>query len=145
MRTPVKIIAVLLFTGIVAAALVYFFVYNKPHPDYEKLDADFTLPVEELYKTYSADKTKAGSRYNGKVIVVTGKLSRVETSDSLIICVFVFNKGMFGDEGVRLTMLPKNGSEALKLSPGTEVKLKGYCTGFNDSDVILEKSSIVNH
>jgi hypothetical protein len=143
MKTWIKILIGLFITGIIAAVLVYFFVYNKPHPNYEKMDADYSIPAEVLYHDYSSDKTNAGNKYNGKVIAVSGKLSRVEVIDSLTICVFVFNKGVFGDEGLRCTMLPNFREQAKNFHPDGEVHLKGYCTGFNDTDVILEKCSIV--
>ncbi len=143
MKTWVKIIAGLVFIGVIAGVLVYFFIYNKPHPNYELMDAAYSVTVADFYNAYTSNKTEAGNKYNGKVIALSGKLSKVEFSDSLTICVFVFNKGMFGDEGVRCTMLPKFMELAKKFQPDGEVKLKGYCTGFNDTDVILDKCSIV--
>ena len=143
MKTWIKIILGLFVLGIIAAVLVYFFVYNKPHPNYEKMDAAYTLTATDLYQSYTTNKTSAGTKYNGKVVALSGRLSKVEVTDSLTTCVFVFNKGMFGDEGVRCTMLPDNSDLAKKLQPDGEVRLKGYCTGFNDTDVILEKCSIV--
>ncbi len=143
MATWLKIVFSLFITGIIAAVLVYVFIYNKPHPDYEKLDAAYTLAAADLYNAFTLNKTVSGNTYNGKVIALTGKLSKVEATDSIMVCVFVFNKGMFGDEGVRCTMLPKYREQARKLQPGSDVKLKGYCTGFNDTDLILEKCSII--
>jgi len=107
MRTWITILIVLFILGLIAAVMVYHFVINKPHPDYEKMDAAYTITAVDLYKAYTSNKTAAGSKYNGKVIAFTGKLSKVETADSFIICVFAFSKGMFGDEGLRCTMLPK--------------------------------------
>jgi len=143
MKTWIKIILGLFVVGIIAAVLVYFFVYNKPHPNYERMPAAYTVTAADLYKSYTTNKTSVGAKYNGKVIALSGRLSKVEVTDSLTTCVFVFNKGMFGDEGVRCTMLPDNSDLAKKLQPDGEVSLKGYCTGFNDTDVILEKCSIV--
>jgi len=130
--------------GIIAALLVYKFVYNKQHPDYENVAADFNLPAQFLYNSFRENKENAAIKYNGKMICLTGKLSKIETADSLVIAVFVFNQGDFGDEGVRCTMLRKFNESAGKLQPDGELKVKGYCTGFNDTDVILEKCSIVN-
>ena len=73
-----------------------------------------------------------------------GKLSKIEASDSLVTAVFVFGQGDFGDEGIRCSMLPKYSFEAGKLQPDGEIKVKGYCTGYNETDVILEKCSIIN-
>ncbi len=144
MKTWIRIVLILVLTGIIATALVFYYLYNKPHPDFEKMKADYTLAAADLYKVFSADKTEAGTKYNGKVITVTGKLTKVENADTLTTCVFVFDQGMFGDEGLRCTMLPKYRVPAGKLQLGSEIKIKGYCTGFNDSDVVLDKCSIIN-
>ena len=63
--------------------------------------------------------------------------------DSLVIAVFVFNQGMFGDEGVRCTMLHGQTKLAANISKGNTVKIKGFCSGYNDTDVILEKCSLI--
>jgi hypothetical protein len=144
MKTWLKIVLVLALTGFIAAVLVSYFLYNKRHPDFEKMKADYTLAAADLYKVFTIDKTGAGTKYNGKVITVTGNLTKVEKADTLTTCVFVFDQGMFGDEGLRCTMLTKYREPAGKLQPGSEIKIKGYCTGYNDSDVILEKCSIIN-
>lgn len=130
--------------GLIAAFLVYHFVYNKQHPDYEKMDADFTMTAQELYQAFKEGSPAASAKYNGKVIALTGTLGKMETADSLVTAVFIFNRGDFGDEGVRCTMLPKYNVEAAKLQPDGEVRVKGYCTGFTDTDVILEKCSVIN-
>ena len=142
MKTWIKILLGLAAVGIIAAFIVYHYVYNKPHPDYANMDAAYSLPAAELYKAYTSDKNEAGKKYNGKVIAVSGKLSKVETKDSTTTCIFVFNQGMFGDEGVRCTMSRNFSGQAKKFQPDGEVKFKGFCTGFNDTDVILDKCSI---
>lgn len=144
MKNWIRIISILVVIGAIAAVLVFHFLYNKPHPDYEKMDAAYNIAASDLYKSFTVNKTEAGTKYNGKVITVTGKITKVEAGDSLATCVFVFENGMFGDQGVRCTMLSKYGGEAKKFQPGTGVRLKGYCTGFNDTDVILDKCSIIN-
>ena len=143
MRTWIKITLSLLVLGFITGIVVAYFLYNKPHPNYEKMDAAYTIAAADLYKDCTANKNQAGTKYNGKVVAVTGKLSKVEVKDSLTTCVFVFEQGMFGDQGVRCTMLPAFREEAGKFQPGADLKLKGYCTGFNDTDVILDKCSIV--
>jgi hypothetical protein len=144
MKTWVKIVSGLFLIGIVAVVLIYFFIYNKPHPNYEKMHADYTITAAAIYKDFTSNISDAGKKYTGKVIVVTGKLSKIEVVDSLTIGVFIFNRGMFGDEGVRCTLLPKFREQAKKIQPGGEINLKGYCTGFNDTDVIMDKCSIVS-
>ena len=144
MKTWIKVLAVLAVVGIIAAVLVFKFVYNKPHPDFEKEKAAFSLTAKELFDAYKADGTSSAEKFNGKVVEVSGTLSKVEISGDMVIAVFEFADGMFGSEGVRVTMLPTQ-NEAMKgFDISREIVLKGYCTGYNGVDIIIEKGSLVN-
>jgi len=144
MKTWIKILLGLLVVGVIAILLVYKFVYNKQHPDYENAEPAFTVTALQLYEAYKGNKDAASAMYDGTMIALLGKLSKVEAADSFVTAVFVFNQGDFGDEGIRCTVLKKFNTEADKLQPDGEVKIKGYCTGYNETDVILEKCSIIN-
>jgi len=144
MKTWIKIVLGLIVVGLIAIFLVYKFIYNKQHPDYENIEASFNVNAQDLYNAYKTNRDEASVKYNGKVITLTGKLSKIESADSLVIAVFVFNQGDFGDEGIRCTMLPKFNDPASKLQPDGEVMVKGYCTGYNETDLILDKCSIIN-
>lgn len=143
MKTLMKVALVLVVLGIVGAGLGYKFIYNKPHKNYEKAAADYSLAGLELFSQFKSSTQQASDRYTGKVLEITGKLNSVETPDSLTIAVFAMAEGMFGDEGIRCAMLP-NHSQNISQLVGSEIRLKGYCTGYNETDVILEKCSLVN-
>jgi tRNA_anti-like len=143
MRTWVKIILGLIVLGMITAVLVYVFVVNKSHPDYENMKPDYALSASELYNSFKTNTTESGTRYNGKLVAVTGRLTKVESNDSLVIAVFVLNQGIFGNEGIRCTMLTKFNVQAKKLQAGNVYRIKGYCTGYNDPDVIVEQCSII--
>lgn len=145
MNKYVKIGLILLVTGALAAYLVYEFVINKSHPDYENLEPDYIVSAEQLYNDFVSDRSAAEQKYNGKMIQLSGVLDQIDQPDSLVIAVFVFNEGMFGDEGIRATMLPSHQQKLLKAKAGSEISLKGFCTGYNDVDVILEKSSLIEN
>ncbi len=143
MKTLMKVVLVLVVLGIVGVGLGYKFVYNKPHTNYEKATADFSLAGMELFSQFKSSTQQASERYTGKVLEITGKLNSVETPDSLTIAVFTLDEGMFGDEGIRCAMLPNHARQITQYI-GADVKLKGYCTGYNETDVIMEKCSIIN-
>ena len=144
MKKWIKIVAILAIFGIVAGVAGYFFVYNKPHANYEKMDADFSLNASDLFNEFKTNKSVAEPKYPGKVVEIKGTLTKVEEADSLVIAVFVFDQGMFGDEGIRCTMLPKYKDQLKNTQTGSQAQLKGYLTGYNDTDVILEKCSITS-
>jgi hypothetical protein len=139
----------IIITGSSAAiivAVIYLFIHfviNKPHPDFEKIKPDFSLDAGTFYYEFKTNQANANKLYNGMVIEITGKIARVESVDTLTIAVFVFNKGVFGDEGIRCTMLKKFSEATKKLKPDGIIRVKGYCTGYNESDVIMEQCSLV--
>lgn len=142
MNKWLKIFIGLVIVGMIAAGLGYKFIYNKPHINYEKATPDYGLTTHELFSEYRNERQESEQKYNGKVLVIAGKLDKIETAEDLTIAVFILDEGMFGDEGIRCTMLP-NYAENITSFAGKNIKLKGYCTGYNDTDVIMEKCSIV--
>jgi hypothetical protein len=145
MKKWLKIALIITAIGIVAAILVYKFYINKPHPDFEKLSPDYQLKAEAFYNEYIKEKVTADVKYNGKIVELSGNISNIESIDTLVVASFVFKQGDFGDEGIRCTMLKKFNEETKKIALGSEVKIKGFCSGFNDTDVIIEKASIVRN
>jgi hypothetical protein len=143
MKNWLKILIALIFLGAIGGFLVYKFVYNKSHTDYEKAKAEYTLTAKELFDAYRADATAAGEKYNGRVIEVSGMVWEVEQMEEAVTAVFVFDEGIFGPEGVRVTML-SNHRDALKNHPkGKNLRLKGFNAGYNESDVIVASGSVV--
>lgn len=137
------ILLALVLTGFAAAVAVYFLVYNKPHPDYEKAKPEFVISAGALYAAFIDDEVAANDQFTGKVVAIDGQVAGVEQLDDLVIVSFVFDEGFFGGEGVRCTMLEGHHARALDLLPGDNVTIKGLCTGFTGSDVILEHCSFL--
>ncbi len=142
MKTWLKVLIIIIILGLIGGYLVYKFVYNKPFPDYVEAKADLTVNADVLYHDFKTNKDTADKKYTGKVLDISGALTRVEEADSLVVAVFVLGQGDFGEEGIRITLLPEFSDKAKTLSKGKELTFKGLCTGFNDSDVIVEKGSI---
>lgn len=142
MKMWVKLFIAGIVVLILAAFIVYVFVYNKPHQDYETAKPEYILTANELFDFYIDNQTDAESKYNGKVLLITGILTSIEQTQDMIILNFSFTEGLFGEEGVRCTMLDNYAEKAKNLLPGTEISVKGLCNGFTGNDVILEFCSI---
>lgn len=144
MNKLLKIGLILAVTGLVAVILIWKFYVNKPHDDIEKAVPSYSLTAVEIWKQYNNDIKKADSTYTGKVIQLTGTFNRAEKSDSLVYIVFVMEvDSMFGDKSVRCEMLQKYNDEALAIAAATPVKIKGFCTGFDQTDIKFNKCSVV--
>ena len=129
--------------GLISAGLVYKFVINKPHTDYEKAKPAYIISAADLYDSFISDRTASEEKYNGQVILLNGRLDKVEISGELVTGIFIFEQGVFGDEGIRCSVLPKYVSNIKAIPQGSMVQLKGFLTGYNDSDIILEQCSVI--
>lgn len=145
MKKLKKIVAVLVILGIVGAVYIWFFVYNKPHRDYEKASVDFSIEAVDCYREFASNAGGVQNIYTGKILEISGTPAKIESNDSLCVVVFVFNEGMFGDEGIRCTMLASHHQKAKQLDIIKNVKIKGFCSGYNETDVVLEHCSIVEY
>jgi hypothetical protein len=143
MKNWMKILAALVIVGLAAAFAVYKYVYNKPHTDFEKAETDYEFSADDLWAAYTYDFAKSDTLYNGKVLVVKGELSRVDKTDSLTYAVFVMEPdSMFGDKSIRFEMLSKYNEKISATAPGTVLKIKGFCNGYDQVDVKLSSCSI---
>ena len=142
MKTWIKIVIGLAVIGIIAAVVVFNYI-NKEHPDYAKAEAELIIKPKRLYTDYTKNLDLANEKYTGKIIQLEGNISKVEMADTLVILAYVYHEGDFGDEGIRVTMLKEYNQPAIHLSPARPLKIKGLCTGYNGTDVIFEKGSIV--
>lgn len=133
----------LLVLGFGGGFYVWKYVYNKPHPDYISMKPDVSLTAQALFEQFVADQPTSNQKYIGKVVEIEGVPARLETADSLRIVVFVFRQGDFGDEGIRCSLHPEALVPPAGLPAGKTIRLKGYLTGFNGSDVVMEKCSYV--
>jgi hypothetical protein len=144
MKKLLKIGLVLSVIGIIAAVLVWKFYINKPHEDIDNATPAYSLSTEEIWKQYTSDLKNADSLYTGKVIELSGSLSGVYKNDSLVSVIFVMAAdSMFGDKTIGCQMYKKHNVEAAALAVGAKVKIKGFCTGYNDTDLIFNKCSII--
>jgi hypothetical protein len=142
MNRKVLILIALALAGIATFLIVWCYVYNKPHPDYAAAEAEHSLTPDQLFNEYVKNYDEAVAAYNGKMIGLTGIPDGFESVDGLTIAVFYMDEGMFGPVGVRCTFMEAL-PDALKQS-GKSMTIKGFCTGYNEEDIILEKCTLVN-
>ncbi len=139
MKLWFKISIVVVCIGLTGLIYIWFFVYNKPHRNIEESTPDFVITATECYQHYVQGQNTDLINYTGKVLQINGIPTIIESNDSLKIVVFVYNKGMFGDEGIRCTLLPSYAKMASNISLSETVTIKGYCSGYNEADVIIEQ------
>ena len=136
--------AIALFViGFVSAGLSLPVRDQQTSSDYEKAKPAYIVSAADLFDSFRSDREEAEKKYNGQVVMLSGKLDKIEVSENLVTGVFVFDQGMFGDEGIRCTMLPNHSANLKSMPEGSEVQLKGFLTGYNETDIILEQCSVI--
>lgn len=138
MKKRIKILVVLGVLAVAVAAGGYLYVNYKPHRNVENEKAAFRVNAMQMLTLFTTDEITANSTYLDKTGVVEGELSRLENNGDQTIVVFSLREGMFGEEGIRCTMLPGFEGQARELKPGEQLALKGICKGYNQVDVIFE-------
>ena len=99
-------------------------LYNKPHLNVEKTDADL-----------------ANGKYVDRVIQISGEISEISIENGNSIIIF---KDSTGTSSVMCHMSPEENLKVLKLKKDGEIILKGICTGYL-LDVMLIRCVLVNN
>lgn len=142
MKNWIKILLGLIVIGIVAVALICYFIVDKPPVDYVKATPEYIIKAKRLYNDYALNPDLADEKYTGKIIQLNGRISEVVLTDSVVTLVYTYHEGI-GDEGIRVTMMPQFNREAMHLSKARQLQIKGLCTGYNEVVVTFKHGSIV--
>jgi hypothetical protein len=145
MNKRIKILLVLAGLGVLCIALLYVFYYNKPHPNYEKKAPDYFLSAQELFTAYRDNQDDAQAKFNGTMVAVEGELTTVDLIGENLIAYFVLDEGFFGNEGIRITMLPGQENLLKGIELSSLVTIKGYVSGYDETDVKLLHGSLLNN
>jgi hypothetical protein len=141
-----KILLIGLIIFALAAAYVWFFIYNKPHKDIEASKADYKTTIAELVKEFETNHDTAWVKYRNKVVEISAEVDSIVPNDS--ITSVVFNVG--GKYEVYCEMHPDHNTQAKQLAKKQKVVLKGlvvhagkYDPDFElAGDIRLKKGSI---
>lgn len=126
--TTKRILLLLLVLGIMGAAIGYA-LWNKPHENMAKAEAEVTISASTLYKTYNADETAANAQYLGKTIAVSGKVKEFSTGDGSAPPKIMLETE--DDFGVICELDGMTSHARTKFEQGEMVTLKGKCDGLN--------------
>ncbi|MCX6256991.1 MAG: hypothetical protein NTW49_03700 [Bacteroidia bacterium] len=145
MKLAWKIVLIIIAAGIIIGFSIVYYMYHKPHRDIAGAKADFTMVAADLVKQYVNDQKSCNAKYLDKVIIVTGKIADLSHNGNIGLTIVLENQM----EGINCAMDTKyfneNKTMLNSLANGSEVKIKGICSGFDDTFqcVGLDKCTIV--
>ena len=131
---------------IIAAAAIYIYKeYNRTHKDTAKLKPDYTVTATDLLKEFETNEQASNKKYWDKVLSIEGMVKEVAKDDKGFYAVILGDTAT--RSSVRCSIDSAHSNEALTVSRGVTVTVKGICSGYNademlGSDIILIRSVI---
>lgn len=137
-----KIIVGSVIIAVLGGAGYGYSEYNRKPKSLDKVKPHVVLSAETLIKDFETNEKDANSKYLDKIIAVDGKIRSVEKSENGYFTVVLGKEGTMSS--VRCSMDSVFQQAVANLSAGSEIRMKGACTGFNadellGSDVILNR------
>jgi hypothetical protein len=116
--------------------------YTREVKDLSKVKAQVRIHAAGLISAFEKNEPGANALYLGKVIAVKGKVKTVEKDDKEYYSVILGEENNMSS--VRCSMDPAHREDVAALAAGSQITVKGACTGFNadeliGSDVILNR------
>ena len=153
-KNTLKKVGILFIVGVVIAASIILYMFNKPHRNIQAAQVDYNLTTTEIVSEYLADSNAANTKYldeagNSKIIAITGEVYSISTDQKNQKVVLL--KSANDKAGVSCTFTEATNSNAEKLQKGQTVTIKGVIrsgAGFDEDldlyeDVIVEKSDVI--
>ena len=117
--------------------LGYVIILNLPQASTKNKEASITIEASQLFDKYSNSEKQANTKYNGKVIEVSGVVRNVTKDKKGDIAVILNTNDMIGGILCTFENPPRE-----DLKKGQSVKIKGQCNGLL-MDVVLNKCNLV--
>ncbi|MEI9911904.1 MAG: hypothetical protein WDO71_21035 [Bacteroidota bacterium] len=144
-----KAIWLIIILVVVAGAWYGYGEYNRTHKDLQKTKPDFVLSAVSLIHEYETGDSSVNTKYNGKVIEVTGYIKNIEKDQEGYYTIILGDSA--SQSSVRCSMDTVYAADAASLAAGSSATVRGSCNGFNKdetgligSDVILNYCVIIN-
>ena len=122
---------------VLVGAYLAFTQYFKKHSSVLDQNPDVVITAADLFQAYSENEISANERFLNRNLQVTGTVSKTENQNGNLQLFLESEDALFG---VQCEMVP--GTSSAELTPGTEVTLRGICSGYL-MDVNLNRCELI--
>lgn len=127
---------------LLAGAVYGWREYTRKLPDLKNAKPAFSMTAEELLRAFENDDSAAGTKYNGKVLELAGKVRELEKDEKGYYTLIL--EGGNEISSIRCSMDTTYQQEVAAAGAGSEVQVRGVCTGFNKDDLGLGSDVFLN-
>jgi len=137
MKKIYKYLLALIGIGIIVILIVWQVVFKKSDSSVKNNKAEYEIEASQIINQFETNEELANTQYLGKVIIVSGTLeSFKETND-----ISLYIKQETDMSGI-LCSFDKTAIDLSVLKTGSQIKVKGICTGYL-IDVVMNKCVLV--
>jgi hypothetical protein len=134
----------LAFIIIGATAGIYGYKeYNRTAKDIALVTPAFTITSNAIINDFATNDSIANIKYLGKTIALSGSLKSIDKDENGFFTVVLGDTS--STTSVRCSMDSSHNKEASSLKEGTQINIKGICTGYNKDEMGLGADIILNH
>jgi len=131
-----KMILFGLLAAAVAAGIFGYYMWNKPHQNMQKAEANVNIAAATLYGEYETDETAADAKYLGKIVIVSGTVRETTKDDTGSVKIMLDSGSEMGGIICELDPLSKHKRNTFQI--GEQVRLKGKLDGYL-ADVVITR------
>ncbi len=135
MKRTVILIALL---AVIAGGWYAWREYNRTAEPTSELEATETIEAAALLQAYTADENAANTRFNGKVLLVSGTVREVKSPENGLVDVVLET----GDPLAGVVCQFAQADVPATLTAGAPARIKGISTGLL-MDVVLQRCAVV--
>lgn len=115
-------------------------LYNKPFIDIKKSNPELEVTAQEILDDYLADEYSANEKYVDNLIQIKGEIAEISFDKGISIITL---KDRSGFSSIICHMLPETNLNVLKLKKGSQITIKGVCTGYL-FDIMMVRCILTN-
>jgi hypothetical protein len=139
MKLLIKITLLIVFFIALAGIGFALYLFNKEHKDLKNVVPDFTISAFAFQKAFEDNESEATAKYVGKIIEVNGIIESTSPGEANVLNVNLKTSNDFSS--INCTF--PNATDPHSFTPGTQVKIRGECSGFL-MDVLLNNCVLIN-
>ena len=127
-----KLILFILLLVIGFIAWYGYHEFSRRNKDLKSAQAAMIVDAPSLITAFEKDSSSANKKYTDKVIAVTGNVKKIDKDGNPVI-IFLGPEGQMSS--VKCSMDSTHAADYNTIKPGTNVKIKGRCTGGQTEDL----------
>jgi hypothetical protein len=138
MKKSVKVFILFVSIIIITSGSVGLIMLKKTHADLSKVDPDYILSANELFKEFDNDEVSSGEKYINKILEITGEVSSIDRSNEGTISIILKTGSPFAGIICTFQEIP----DGFDINEGAMLTIRGECSGML-MDILMNNCALL--